>query len=149
MTRGLPLLPGWVRWTAVTIVAAGILGASVIDPPSAGKPPLGPFGLVRTDKWLHFLAYAGLGATVAYALAGLFDRSIVVLLAFLVAAGYGLGIEIGQTGVVTRSFDPSDALANAFGAGVAALGWGLLRLRIALVPVDPFDRSADGVIEPD
>jgi VanZ family protein len=122
--------PGWLRWLAVAIVAAGILYASLIDPPSSGLAPLGPLGLVGMDKWLHALAYAGLAGTLAVALAP--GRGVgrstgrVALLALVFAVGYGVGIEFAQAPLPERAFSVADMAANATGSGVGVGGWRVL-----------------------
>ena len=75
----------------------------------------------------HLLAYATLGALVVFALVGLERRPRVgdVLVAFAVAAIYGITDEIHQAFVPDRTGRLDDVLVDAIGAaigvGVAAL----------------------------
>lgn len=105
-------------------VALAILVASVVDPPGAGSPAAQPVAGIPLDKWLHALAYAGLATTLAYASVPERGRRLRVLVGVvLLAAGYGLGIELVQATLPYRSFDLLDALANTVGATVGALPW--------------------------
>jgi VanZ family protein len=118
--------PLWLRWLAAAVVAGGIFFASVLDPPSSGVPSLGPLGIVGLDKWLHAFAYAGLAGTLAVAFAPGRGPAATVALAGLLALGYGVGIEFVQAPLAERSFSTADMAANAFGAGLGAMGWRLL-----------------------
>ncbi|USZ67337.1 VanZ family protein [Halorussus salilacus] len=120
--------PGWVRWLGVAVVAGVICYSSLIEPPSAGIPSTGPFGLVGIDKWLHLLAYAGLVGSLAYALATRRDpaSAATAALAVLLAFAYGIGIEFGQAVVPTRAFSTGDIAANAVGVALGAVCWHLL-----------------------
>jgi VanZ family protein len=135
MTRvRVPLLPTSARWFAVVAVAGVILAASVTRP--AGAVGLtGPFGVLGIDKYLHFLAYAGLAATLVYALA---DSSVerVAVAVFVVAAGFGLIVECLQFPLAYRTFSLADAATNAFGATAVAVGWRAVRRRVRFRPVD-------------
>jgi len=110
-----------VRWTAVAIVAVGLLAASLL-PGGAGAPTTGPFGVVGLDKWLHAVGYLGLAATLAWAL----DRPVgggSVRGAFVAAVGavaYGVVLEVVQAPLSTRSASTGDAVADAVGAVLGA-----------------------------
>jgi VanZ family protein len=86
-----------------------------------------------SDKTGHVLLYAGLGLLTVRALArgrpAMVGASIVVL-AILIAVGYGLSDELHQLFVPNRQFDLHDVAADGVGAAVAAgLGWawGIIR----------------------
>lgn len=135
MDARLPLLPRRVRVAMAVAVAAGILFASVVDPPGRGPPPLGPFGLVGLDKWLHALAYGGLAGAVAYAIPAVSGRQLAAAVG--VAATFGLAVEGLQLGLPERAFDAADVGVNALGALAAAAGWRALRVERWLRPWPP------------
>lgn len=134
MTRyPVPLVPAWLRWTGVALVAIAIFVLSVVlAPPEQVVPKPEPLAL---DKWRHFLAYAALGGALAYALD---DRDTnwwyLAGTVFVLTVIYGIGIELGQSLLEYRYFSPGDAYANALG-GILALTWYLVRPRLELVPV--------------
>ncbi|WP_251344449.1 VanZ family protein [Haloplanus halophilus] len=126
-----PLVPRSLRWGMVLTVAATILYYSVFTPPGSGVLQTGPFGVLGYGTWLHGLAYAGLAVTLAYAFQGRPWRDRTVLLAvFLLAVGYGAGIELLQSTLATRTADIVDLLVNAAGAAVAAVCWRILTRRV-------------------
>lgn len=129
----LPLAPRPLRYAVVAVVAGVVLYASLVEPPTAGPVPRGPFGLFLLDKWLHSLAYAGVAGTLLYALARADARALV--LAVVLASGYGLGIELVQTALPERGFDLADVAANATGAIAVTVCWHALLRRVRLVPV--------------
>ena len=128
-----PLLPVGVRWLLVVAVAVGICYASVTRPAAIGRVT-GPFGVLGIDKYLHFLAYAGLATVLAYALA---DSSTdrVAFVVFLAAVGFGLFVELLQLPIPYRTFSLADAATNALGATLVAVGWRLGRARLRFRPV--------------
>jgi VanZ family protein len=126
----LPVLPARVRWALVFAVAVAVLLASVVD--TGGAASWGPFGLVRSDKYVHALGYAGLAVAVAYAMAHRGSDLAVVAVAFSVAVAYGLGIELLQSGLAHRSASLADAAANATGAALAVGVWRVLVRRVRL-----------------
>lgn len=130
-----PLLPRWLRWAGVCAVAAFIFYTSILttpptDPVIPGKPELLPL-----DKWRHFLAYAALAGTLAYATADA-DRPVrtQLLLVVGVTVVYGIGIEFGQSMIPNRYFSLGDAYANALG-GLLVSPWYLVESRIEFQPV--------------
>jgi len=120
----LPLVPRSLRWAAVALVGLVILYYSIVPAPGSGTFRSGPFGLVGFSTWLHLLAYAGLAATLAYALhdSPRPDRQILAIV-FLVAVAYGAGVELLQSTLANRHGDYTDVLVNAIGAGLAVVGW--------------------------
>lgn len=129
MTR-LPSPPPWIRWVVVAVVAGGIFVASVSTPPRGGLSELGPLGLVGFDKWLHTAAYAGLGFVLFLALLPSRTPTRALVGAVVLAAAYGLGIELAQGLFPARSTDPVDAAVNAVGAvlgGTAGISAWLFR----------------------
>lgn len=124
--RPVPLVDRRLRVGAALFVAAVVFVASVITPPDTGAPAR-LFGL-PVDKLLHTVAYAGVAGAVGYAALderGLAPRRLVAV--FLVAAGYGFGIELVQAPLSARMFDPLDATANAVGAALGTLPYRYLR----------------------
>lgn len=120
----LPLFPRWVRLSLVAAVMGLILYYSVIPVPGSATFRTGPFGVLGLSKWLHLLSYGGLAATLAYAF---HDSSRptwqILAVVFLVAVGYGVGVEVVQATVPERTFSPQDMLVNATGAAVAVGLW--------------------------
>ena len=118
----LPLVPRWLRWAAVALVALTILAYSIVPPPGSGTFQTGPFGLVGLSTWLHLLAYAGLAATLSYTRP---DWQVLAIV-FVAAASYGAGVELVQSTLSARTAAYDDVLVNALGAGVAVAGWRLV-----------------------
>ena len=85
---------------------------------------MGPFGLINLSYWLHTLAYLGLSVVLAYALQSSARPDWQILLVvFALAVGYGVGIELVQLQLPTRTFDIRDILVNGVGAALAVTGW--------------------------
>lgn len=133
-----PLLPNWVRWTAVLVIAGFIFYVSIITIPpytvvDAAKP--GPPNLIPLDKWRHFVAYATFGLTLAYATTDWeLDTRYLTLFVIGTTVAYGVGIEFGQSLIPARYFSIGDAWANAIG-GLLVLPWYLVRRYLEFVPV--------------
>ncbi|MFC6733628.1 MULTISPECIES: VanZ family protein [unclassified Haladaptatus] len=118
---------GRARYAIPLLVATVIFATSVVTPPSGALSPLGPFGLVGQDKWLHCLAYAG----QAGVLAAVLDRHRHGrLAAFVLTVGYGIFIELVQYPLPARAFDLSDIAANSLGAALGVLAWVLVGRRL-------------------
>ena len=116
-------------WGAVLVYMALIFGLS-----SIAHPPALPDG---SDKGLHGLLYAGLGALFACALAGGWRdvRFSVVLWTVCFGAIYGASDELHQYFNPPRNVEALDVLADTVGAGAAAValyGWGIIRGRDGL-----------------
>jgi len=88
-------------------------------------PPTGPLGVLGADTWVHAAEYGLLAGLVAWAAVPR-TRAAFVRVA-LAVAGYGVGVELLQLLVATRSTDPGDALANAVGAAVVVAAWAAVR----------------------
>jgi VanZ family protein len=122
-------VPSRARWVVVLVVAAVICYFSVFTTPDGGITPTGALGLVGTDKWAHAVGYGGLGAALAFALAGRRTHGRVAgereALVFAVAGatGYGVVMEIAQLTVPLRHASVADAVADAVGATVAVAVW--------------------------
>lgn len=130
----MPLLPAWLRWLCVALVAAAVFYLSVVTAPPEDPfvPKPDPFDL---DKWRHFLAYGTLSAAVGYALADHRWRTATAVVAGVGATvAYGVGIEAAQALLPARYFSLGDALANAVGGVLAAPLYALFR-RTPLEPV--------------
>jgi VanZ family protein len=131
MELGVPLVPTRVRYALAVLVAGVVLVASVIEA-GGGADTLGPFGLVGADKWSHALAYAGLTAALAYAsIEGGRGR---LALPVLAAIAFGIAIELIQWPIPYRTASVADALADAVGACLLALGWRWLARYTRFVP---------------
>lgn len=130
-----PLLPAIVRWSAVLGVAGFVFYVSVLTvPPETAIDTVKP-SLIPLDKWRHFLAYAGLGGTLAYAIVDWeLDTRWAVLVVLGVVVTYGFGVELAQTFRPNRYFSLGDAYANALG-GVLVLPWFWLRQWLTFVSV--------------
>ncbi|WP_336002223.1 VanZ family protein [Halorientalis halophila] len=134
-----PLLPSWVRWLAVALVAAVVVWSSVTRPPTGGPGPAFP-GPIGFDKYLHIAAYLTLTGALGYALVdGRVER--IAALAFAVAVSFGFGVELLQLASPYRSFSFGDAVANAVGASVVAALWGPLTDRVRFRPLDKWRGS--------
>jgi|AntDeeMetagen134_2_1112570.scaffolds.fasta_scaffold00327_18 VanZ family protein len=130
-----PLVARSVRYGLVAVVAAVILVASVLQPDPTAAPTMGPFGIVGVDKWSHALAYAGLAAVLVYASMSSNRGTDRLILAVVLAVGFGIGIEFVQWPIPYRTASAADALADAIGAGVLALAWWSLSRFVRFVPI--------------
>ncbi|WP_458205890.1 VanZ family protein [Haladaptatus sp. NG-SE-30] len=143
-------IPPRTRWVAVLVVAGAICYFSVFTTPDPGVTPMGPLGLVGADKWYHAVGYGGLGAVLAFALAGRHAHSQsrggqaqgtrartcvrvtgerrAGVLAIAGATGYGVAMELVQWPIPLRHASVGDVVADALGATVAvAVWWALSR----------------------
>lgn len=120
----IPLIPTTLRWGAVVAVAGVILYYSIQAGPGTQTFQTGPFGLFLYSNWLHFLAYACLAVTLAYALhdsrLSAWELSVLALVG---AVGYGVTIELLQSRLPSRTFAFGDMAVNAVGAAVAVICW--------------------------
>ncbi|UWG50579.1 VanZ like family protein [Halalkaliarchaeum sp. AArc-CO] len=120
----LPLFPRWVRLALVGAVMGTILYFSIIPMPGGDAFRTGPFGILPFSKWMHLLAYGGLALVLAYALHDSPRPDWQILsIVFLIAVGYGIGIELVQATVPERTYSPLDMVTNAVGAAVAVGLW--------------------------
>jgi VanZ family protein len=89
----------------------------------------------QSDKGLHALLYAGLGALLMRALAGGWSATMTrraVLVSVLTAGAYGASDEYHQSYVPPRQADVRDLAADLVGAAIGAsacLGWSRWRGR--------------------
>jgi VanZ family protein len=107
-------------------MAALFLASAQTDPPD---PPGGV-----SDKVVHALAYALLGALVLIGLGGARARAMTraaALRAVLLASAYGVTDEVHQIFVAGRSASPADWLADALGAVVGACLLQIIAERLA------------------
>ena len=127
----LPLVPARLRWALVGAAALTVLCFSVVPLPGTGPLATGPLGLLPLSLWAHALGYAGLAVLLAYALhTSPRPDWQVLLVVFLAATGYGIGMELVQLTVPGRTFDVADVLVNAAAAALAVVGWRLLVRRV-------------------
>jgi VanZ family protein len=122
-------VPTPLRYALAVGYALVVLYTSV-TPATGGLPATGPFGVLGLDKWLHAMSYTVFALLLAYAALARSRRTLLVVVAVTVL--YGGGMEILQSFVSYRAFDPLDALANAVGGFLGVAGWlAVRRLAIA------------------
>ncbi|MBV0924933.1 VanZ family protein [Halomicroarcula limicola] len=135
MTVRLPLLPRWLRWSAVALVGGFIFYTSVVVAPPATPIDDVKLTLIPLDKWRHLVAYAALAGTLVYATTDWsLERRWTALTVVAVAVLYGIGIEVGQSFRPDRYLSLGDAYANAVGA-LLVTPWYLLRRYVTFVDV--------------
>jgi len=133
----LPVLPPWLRWAGVVVIAGFLFYTSILAKPPGTVDPVkpGPPDLIPLDKWRHFVAYLTLAGGLSYATVD-WERPTWQLAAFVIGITvvYGVGIEFGQSLIPNRYFGLGDAYANAIG-GLLALPWFTIRHWINPRPV--------------
>jgi len=103
----------WVWWTLGCLLVAGVAVGSLIPAETLEG------ALSLSDKAMHALAYF----VLMFWFSGLCRRERHWMVA-LAIFGFGFALEFAQTGTSSRSFDLSDAAANAGGILLAlALAW--------------------------
>ncbi|MDS0259428.1 VanZ family protein [Haloarcula sp. S1CR25-12] len=100
--------------------AALLLVVSLLPAPETGGPTPAPLG-IALDKWVHAGSYGVLAFLLSWGRGSRTVAATAVLAAL--AVGYGVGIELLQTLVPSRSLSVADVLANAVGAVLGALAW--------------------------
>jgi VanZ family protein len=116
-------------WIPVVVYMAFIFGLSSIS-----QTPSLPQG---SDKGLHTLLYAGLGALFARALGGGWRGVTLaqVLMTACFGALYGMSDELHQYFNPPRNVEALDVVADTIGAALAAVAlyaWGIIRGRDGL-----------------
>ena len=100
-----------------------------------------PMPVVTThvwDKLLHLTEYGGLGLLFVRALCGEgAGVATAIVLAVVLASGYGASDEYHQSFVPLRDSDVHDWIADTLGAGVGAAVWGLGLKTL----IDPAERT--------
>jgi len=137
ITLRVPLLPRWFRWSVVVSVAGLIFYASILTVPPETALDTRP-ALIPLDKWRHFIAYAVLGNSLAYATTDWnieTRRLAVAVLAVIIL--YGVGIEFGQSLTPDRSFSIGDVYANLLG-GVIVLPYYVVQSHIEFISISEF-----------
>lgn len=130
----IPVLPRSLRVGGVVLVAAVIVYFSLFDSPGGPGPlPMGPLGLVHLDKWYHAAGYAALGGALGYATLDVDARTLAAI--FLLAAGYGVAIELVQAPLPDRAFSYADMGADALGALLGLAVWRVL-VAVRLVEIE-------------
>jgi VanZ family protein len=116
-----PSTSRWRLWLPVVLYMAFIFGLSSIS-----ETPDLPGG---SDKGLHAVLYAGLGALLVRALAGGLRRPITIAMALtatVIGGLYGISDEFHQHFVPPRQVEALDVVADTTGTAVAAFavfGW--------------------------
>jgi len=137
ITLRVPLLPRWFRWSVVVSVAGLIFYASILTVPPETALDTRP-DLIPLDKWRHFIAYAALGNSLAYATTDWNIETRRLAAAVLsVTILYGVGIEFGQSLTPERYFSIGDIYANLLG-GVLVLPYYVVQPHLQLVSVSEF-----------
>lgn len=117
-----PALPLGIRLAGVVLVAAVIVYFSLLDSPGgAGPLPMGPFGVLYLDKWLHALGYAALAGALGYAALSADARTLAGVL--LLTVGFGVLMEVFQAPLPERAFSYADMAADAVGALAGLAAW--------------------------
>ena len=134
----LPLLPRFLRYTAVAVVAAIIFYGSLITVPETTVDDLRPFA-IEPSHWRHLVAYFTLACSLAYATDHwTLPRWKHAALVIAIAASYGIAMEAGQAFLPHRSpFLISDAFVNTIGASGVLL-WYLVRPYLELRPITDY-----------
>lgn len=123
-----------MRWGLVIALAGFVFYVSIITVPPETPVDTRP-NLIPLDKWRHFLAYAAIGGSLAYATADWsWSRRTLALTVLIVTVLYGVGIEYWQSFLPGRYLSLGDAYANAIG-GVLAMGWYVIRPYLNLRPM--------------
>lgn len=108
----------------LVVGVAAIIAVFSVVPLPASLREFGPFGVLPVGSYVHFLAYAGLAASLASALADRTRSDGAVLSAvFVVAVGYGVALELVQLTLAHRHFSRRDILVNAAGTTLAVAAW--------------------------
>ena len=102
---------GWLRWIAPLVVLAAILTAT-----SWPSPPAMPN---NSDKLVHGIAYASLGASVAWAARSTTWRGLIAWLPLV--AAIGAVDEWHQQFIPGRRMDARDWVADTAGAAIGIL----------------------------
>jgi len=128
--------PGAATWVRrrrlVYVIAALVLGASVVPVPAIGVAQSEPAGASTHSLTLvfHLIGYAALASSLARA--RLVEQRHVLAAAVTVGVtvSFGFGIELLQTLVPWRRFDWIDSVANVTGACVGVIVHAVIRARI-------------------
>ncbi len=112
-----PLLPRWLRYTAVGVVTAVIFYGSLLTVPATVIDDVQP-SLIQLSHWRHLLAYFALAGTLAYATDHWsLPRWRHAVLVIALACGYGILMETGQAFLPHRTpFLLTDVVVNTIGA---------------------------------
>jgi len=130
-----PLLPRWLRYTAVGIVTAVIFYGSLVTVPETAVDDINP-SLIQPSHWRHLLAYLALAGTLAYATDHWsLPRWQHAVLVIALASGYGILMETGQAFLPHRTpFLFTDVIVNTVGAS-GVLAWFALRPHLDCRPL--------------
>jgi VanZ family protein len=123
------------RRLALWVPVAGYMALIFVGSSMPRLPEVAPG---TSDKLLHLIVYAGLGALLVRALAGGWLRTVpvsVAINAFVIATLYGISDEIHQHFVPNREVEALDVIADASGAAIASAAlyaWDIIRGRHGL-----------------
>jgi VanZ family protein len=119
-------------WAPVAIYMAAIFLVSGDSNPPAPQSV--------SDKFLHLLAYGGLGVLVCRAMVGGMGGRVTrraALITLMVSVAYAVSDEVHQMFVPQRSPDVVDVVADAAGAALGLIGcwaWGIIRTPNSQLP---------------
>jgi len=139
-----PLVPRWLRYLGVAVVAAIIFYGSLVTVPETVVDDTEP-GLFELNHWRHLVAYFTLACSLAYATAEWnLPRWQNAALVIALAAAYGVAMELGQAALPHRTpFLLSDVVVNTIGAS-AVLVWYAVQPAVRYVRVSElFDRKKE------
>lgn len=116
-----PLVSLRLRVALVFLLGTIIVVYSIIPLPRT-LFTLGPFGVLPIQSYLHFIAYATLGTSLAFVFLDAPYPNIYILLAvFSIAFVFGLFMELVQLQLPYRHFSYTDIGMNASGTALAVL----------------------------
>ncbi len=128
----------WVWGPAAGMMAVIFVVSSLSEPPS---PPGG-----LSDRKLHTLEYAVLGALMLRAAAGARWAGVTLMTAvsaFVLSTAYGITDEMHQYFVPGRESDPGDVAVDALGSALAAAAiwlWSIIKANLAAAGRPPHAR---------
>ena len=108
------------RYRPAIAFATLVLVVSLVPAPETGGPTPELLG-VALDKWIHAGSY---GVLTGLAVHGGRRRDLLAVGAVAaLVVGYGVGIELLQMLVPSRSLSGADMLANTVGAALSGIAW--------------------------
>ncbi len=123
-----PQLPWRLRVAILFLIVTLIIVYSIIPLPRT-LFHFGPFGLLPIRSYLHFIAYAGFGGSLAAVFSDApYSNTQIALGVFGIAVGFGFFLELIQLRLPYRHFSYIDIGMNAVGTAIAVLLYRLLSI---------------------